>query len=184
MKLKTFVVGGAAVFFLAACAAESDPVKEQGKFLIPSDKAVDVEFTDPEQAQAVVGFRSATVIAGTKSSEPGNASRSQQATLDRVKADCTIKGDGYGATFVSPSFVNMPSFGPDTKPVTLSCTYEGKTTSKEIAPVNLSAASRDGNALVVGIVLCPICGLAVAAGNKSDKVGDAYGFELMELELD
>lgn len=182
MQPKVFL-GGAALALLSACATESDPVVENRKFLTPSEKAVNVVFTSKEQAEAVIGFRSTTVIAGTREADT-SGSRTRNSTLDRVKADCKIVGDGYSATLVTPSFVNMPSFGPDTKPVKMTCTYDGNSKTQEYKAVNLSAGSRDSATLAVGIVLCPICGVAAAVANNDDKAGDAYGFDLMELEFD
>lgn len=77
----------------------------------------------------------------------------------------------------------MPSFGRETGPAKLTCTYNDETRSETYKPVNLSQGSRRGAALAVGVILCPICGTAMAVGNSGDKLGDAYGFDEMEMSF-
>lgn len=167
---------------LAACGAP-DAAVEKEKFLTPSGDAVNVTFTDKAKAKAVLGFSAASVYVGPSKISGGGSGSSSQGNSKTVKAECKIIGDGYSAEFTSPAIVNMPSMGRETPPVDLICTYSDKEYKKTFEAINLSKSSRDGAALVVGVILCPICGVATAIANGGAKDGDAYGFDTMFLEI-
>ncbi|MFN3208798.1 MAG: hypothetical protein ACE369_07315 [Roseovarius sp.] len=166
---------------LSACGTP-DPEAEKEKYLRAKKDAVNVEFNDRAIAHSVLGFRATpvTTVLGLQERFAGSAI-SQPGGPEVVKADCELQAEGYAAAFEAPATVNMPSFGRDTGPVKLTCTRNGKSYSQTYKRVNLSQGGRTGTALAVGILLCPICGTAVAVGNSGDKVGDVYGFDSMEL---
>ena len=182
MKIKT-ILGSCVVFYLAACGGTPDPEAEKEKFLKASGKAVNVEFNNKKQAEAVLGFRATSVNAGPSLKHAGGSGSSQQGSSENVKAACKLKGDGYTAVFETPAMVNMPSFGRSMEPVEVTCTYKDKEFSETFEAINLSSSSRDGTAMAVGVVLCPICGVAVAVANGGDKVGDVFGFDEINVNV-
>ncbi|MEO1137981.1 MAG: hypothetical protein AAFW87_00860 [Pseudomonadota bacterium] len=144
---------------------------------------MNVEFNDRAIAQSVVGFRAINVwITKDDNQFQGSASSSSGAD-PTVEAECTIKAKGYSAKFTSPAVVNMPSFGKETTSAKLNCNYAGTTISETLQPKNLSQGSRTGNAIAVGVLLCPVCGTAMAVGGAAEKDGDVYGFEDKTLKL-
>lgn len=102
-----------------------------------------------------------------------------------VPANCEITSTKYSAKFTSPETVNLPAYNKNAVSATLSCDYDGVSKSATFKPINLSKKARTGSAVGVAI-LCPICGIGVAAANASKtKKGenDIYGFDKMELKL-
>lgn len=168
----------------ASCAATPDPEAEKAKHLKPKEEALDVTFTDKKLAESVIGFRAARVTTVIGEGSSGGAGSSTIGGEESVQANCKVQSDGYSAKFQTPAIVNMPSFGTSTKPAKLTCEYDGKSYSQTYEPSNLSADSRTGNALAVGIILCPICGVGMAAANSSPKSGDAYGFSVLKLKVE
>lgn len=131
-------------------------------------------------AERVVGFRAASVTTVIN----GNADLRSGTEPSSVKSDCRLTSRGYAASFRTPATVNLPSFGRDTPPVTLSCTYNDEDVTKSFKAENLSKSSRTGTALGVGVLLCPVCGVAAGIAGSNDKVGDAYGFSALQLVVD
>ncbi len=185
MKIK-LTLGFLASFFVVACASNTpDPELEKAKFLKPEGDAVAVEFTDRKLANSVVGLRatSITALRGGSLAEIGGSGSSQSDAGTSVEAPCTLDGNGYHAEFTAPAVVNMPSFGSSTQSVKVSCEYNGETITRKFKPINLSSSSRTGAAVAVGVLLCPICGAAVAVNNGGAKQGDAYGFENIVVKM-
>jgi len=179
MNIRALVLG-CAFFALAACSGGSDPEVQKEKHLKAKGTAINVEFNDKNQASAVIGFRATpvrTVI--TSSDQTGNGKN-----LKNVSASCKLVGDGYAATVTTPASVNLPSFGKDMKPLVVSCTYKDKVFSETLPAVNLSKGSRDGAAVAVGVVLCPICGVATAVANGGERGSDVFGFGDIQLNVD
>lgn len=156
------VLPKALVLSLVAIAACS-PVKGV------DDKGVTATFAN-ENAQAfVAGYQPVEV----KVSKNGNS----------VPANCEITSSKYSAKFAAPATVNLPAYSKGAVDATLSCTAEDVTKAVRYKPENLSKKARTGSAVGVAI-LCPICGLGVAAANASkSKENEIFGFTKMELKL-
>ncbi len=102
---------------------------------------------------------------------------------DSVPANCEIRSSKYAAKFAAPATVNLPAYSKGAVNATLSCTTEEETKAVTYKPENLSKKARTGSAVGVA-VLCPICGLGVAAANASkSKENEIFGFTKMELKL-
>jgi len=172
---------------LSACSATSDPEVEKKKFLKASgeENAVNVKFTNRSATKSVLGFRAINVMLTSGDQQfQGSAISSADAGGPIEGANCTIKGDGYSASFDTPAIVNMPSFGKETTSATITCTYDDdKTVTERVSPVNLSQKARTSGAVAVGLVLCTVCGVAMAAGGAGDKTGDAFGFQDINLKV-
>ena len=144
---------------VAACA----PVKGA------DEKGVTATFAG-ENAQAFVAGYQPVEVKVTKSG-------------DSVPANCEITSSKYSAKFAAPATVNLPAYSKGAVNATLSCTTEDLTKAATFKPVNLSKKARTGSAVGVA-VLCPICGLGVAAANASkSKENEIFGFNKMELKL-
>ena len=144
---------------IAACA----PV--QG----PDEKAVTSTFANQEAMAFVAGYQPVEV----KVTKNGRS----------VPASCEIKSPKYTASIDAPGTVNLPAYSKGAVNATLSCTSEDVTKAAVFKPENLSKKARTGSAVGVAI-LCPICGLGVAAANASkSKENEIYGFTKMELKL-
>ena len=161
-----------AALALAACGTP-DPEAQKERHLKPKGEAVNVEFNDAAVAEKVVGFRAAPVGLVDKGSDALSSGSDAQS----LPAECSIVSQGFSTRVTAPATVNMPSFGRDTPPATVTCQYNDETYSKTFKARNLSNGSRTGSSLVVGILLCPICGVAAGIAGSGDKVGDAYGFD-------
>ena len=172
----------AAAFGLAACANPSAEAEKES-FLTAKEDAVNVEFTNKAVAESVVGFRAVSISTVLKKAGAQGSGNSQGGAPDTANADCKLASNGYSASFETPAVVSMPSFGRTTSPAKLTCTYNDKAFNKTYKAANLSQSKRTGNALGVGVVLCPICGVVMAVGNSGEKEGDAFGFEPMILEV-
>ncbi|MEO1137983.1 MAG: hypothetical protein AAFW87_00870 [Pseudomonadota bacterium] len=176
MKLMT---GLCAIIALAACGSP-DPEAQKEKHLRAKKDAVNVEFNDAKMAEKIVGFRAAPV--STVRGAGADFSSGQRAK--NVGADCKIASKGYAAEFRTPTTVNLPSFGRETPPITMTCAYNDKTFTETFKAENLSKSSRTGGAFAVGVLLCPVCGVAAGVAGSGDKLGDAYGFAELEMSLD
>ncbi|MEM8775351.1 MAG: hypothetical protein AAGF53_09970 [Pseudomonadota bacterium] len=177
MKRNNIVMLVAAIG-LAACGSP-DPEAQKEKHLKPNTEAVSVEFNDKSAAEKIVGFRAVPVGLVDEGSDPFSSGSEPE----NLAAECSIVSQGYSARVTAPATVNMPSFGRDTPPATVSCEYQGKTYSETFKARNLSKGSRTGSSLAVGILLCPICGVAAGIAGSGDKVGDAYGFEDLTVSV-
>lgn len=100
-----------------------------------------------------------------------------------IPANCQITSTKYSASFAAPATVNIPAYVQEPVEATLTCETEEGTKAARFKPVNLSKKARTGSAVGVA-VLCPICGVGVAAANAGkSKENEIYGFTKMELEI-
>lgn len=104
---------------------------------------------------------------------------------DEVEANCKVTSSKYSTeSFAVPATVNLPAYSEGAVNVTLTCATEEGTNSVAFKPKNLSQEAR--NASAVGVfLLCPVCGVGVAAANaaQSDKPNDVYGFTILKMKL-
>lgn len=177
MKLR-LIAAAAALLTVTACG-ETDVEAQQEKHLKARKGAVNVEFNDAAAAKEIVGFRTSSITTVIDS----DASSSSGQKTQQVKADCRIKSKGYSVAFRTPERINLPSFGRETPPLDMTCKYKDKTFSEKMYPQNLSKNSRTSNSITVGILLCPVCGVAAGVAGSSDKTTDAYGFDMIEMKL-
>ena len=146
---------------VAACA----PVKGA------DEKGVTATFTSESAKAFVAGFQPVEVTV----SKNGKS----------IPASCEITSPKYAASFAAPATVNIPAYSRSAVDAKLTCTSEDVTKAAIFKPVNLSKKARTGSAVGVAI-LCPICGLGVAAANASKankKESDIFGFIKMELKI-
>ena len=54
---------------------------------------------------------------------------------------CQVKGENFSASMVTPAEVLLPDYGPLSKPVTVTCTYQGITRSATYAAFDATAAA-------------------------------------------
>lgn len=165
MKVKTRMnkIFSMALALPLVAVAACSPVKG------PDEKGVTATFAN-ENAQAFVAGYQPVEVSVTKN---GNS----------VPASCEITSPKYSAKFAAPATVNIPAYSKGAVNATLSCTAEDVTKAATFKPVNLSKKARTGSAVGVA-VLCPICGLGVAAANASkSKDNEIFGFTKMELKL-
>ncbi|WP_049641258.1 hypothetical protein [Candidatus Rhodobacter oscarellae] len=154
----------AALSFTAACSTKSE------KILAPESEATNITLRSGQSRDAILGFRATEVVVTSNKEE-----------LEAVP--CRIDGTEFFAEFTAPATVNLPSYGPDSKSIRLSCEVEGQKAEKVIAAENLSAAARQGNSVATAVLLSPIVGVAMAASAGKHKDGDAYGYKDIKLEL-
>lgn len=143
---------------ISGCAAVKEP-----------DKKANTASFKGENGQAfVAGFQPANVslIIGGK----------------KVDADCTIDSTKFVAMVHAPGKVNLPAYSHGAVNALLTCEYEGTKHSGTFEPINLSKQARSESSVAIGILLCPICGVGMAVGNKK-KSGDIFGFSKMELKV-
>jgi len=103
-----------------------------------------------------------------------------------IKATCQIKSEKFETEpFLAPTKVTLPAYIQGSAvPVTMTCTYGDESKTEPYAPKNLSSSARAGSAIGVAL-LCPICGLGVAAANAGrDKSNDIFGFDKLEMSFD
>ncbi|MFD1160213.1 hypothetical protein [Roseovarius aestuarii] len=164
--MRSFVIAGVVgSLVLAACAPVSGPEAD----------GVGVAFKGEAGKAFVAGL------------QPVPVSLKKQGEDEKLAADCVLDSSKYTATFKAPATVNVPAYSEGAVAAKLSCTYEDQTYSKNFAPVNLSKRSRNQSATAVGVLLCPICGIGMAAGNsrnKNQRDGDIYGFLKMDIEIE
>ena len=158
--MKKITIGLACALAISACA----PVKG------PTDKGITASFKNEASKSFVAGYQPAAtyVSDGDK----------------RIDAICSVESDKFKTEpFETPTKVNLPAYSNGAVNVTLTCSYGEETVSKTFAPENLSAKARTGSAVGVAI-LCPICGVGVAAANSGrSKENDIYGFNKLEIKL-
>ena len=143
--------------------------------------AATVTFESETATGFVAGYQSVDITVMAKGSE------------ESLVADCKLDSSKYSASFTTPTKVNVPGYSKDAVDVKLSCTYERKEYSKSFAPINLSKQACGRSAVVVGVLLCPICGVGMAVGNAAKKkkvdpqgnqiAGDIYGFVKLNLDI-
>ncbi|MEM8554316.1 MAG: hypothetical protein AAGF71_05750 [Pseudomonadota bacterium] len=135
----------------------------------PSSQGVTAEFASPEASAFVAGFQPSKI----------------NVTKDGVTipASCSIASEKFSVAFQAPNTVNLPAYSQGSVPVTLTCTYGEASQSMGVAPINLSKRARTNSAVGVAL-LCPICGIGVAAANAgSNKTNDIFGFADMDMEF-
>ena len=145
---------------ITACA----PVKG------PAEDGVSAGFKDKASQNFVAGMQPSNV----------KVTRGEK----RLPAACKVTFSKYEtASFQAPAKVNLHAYSKDAVNATLTCSFEDETKSVTFESKNLSVAARTGSAIGV-ILLCPICGLGVAAANAgTDKQNDIYGFTDLKLEF-
>lgn len=169
----TRLLGGIALgILLAGCATKAD------KMIQPSANGLNVTFASASAKEGLIGFIPTTV----RTVRDGRGITIQSEKED-FSADCKLVGHGFSAEFKSPKIVNLPSFGKDAKPATLTCMSGDEKVEKTYKVVNLSQNARTGNAMAMGILVSPLAGVIMAGTGAGDKTEDAYGFEDMTLEF-
>ncbi|MAM62096.1 hypothetical protein [Maritimibacter sp. UBA3975] len=101
---------------------------------------------------------------------------------------CTFGGDGFVSTFTAPAVVTAPNMGPRTPPASVKCSYDGRTKTRSLTPVNQTigqiagTVSAGANAGVVGVLV----GGAVAAAQTvtRDKEADVWGYPDVSITFD
>jgi len=162
-KLRTLIVL-VGLSLTAACATEPE------KILKPDATALTAPLRVGVSQDMVFGYRATKVTV----SKNGTA-------LDDVA--CTLEGTEFVTDLVASTTVNLPSFGPDSKPIRLTCAHDGEEVQKLYSAVNLSLKARKGNAAVTGILISPIVGAALAAEGGQVKSDDAFGYDDIELKF-
>lgn len=152
---------------IALVAAACAPVDNK------TDGGVSVSLIGKDATAYKVGDNQARVV--TRRSDNENS----------IPADCKITSSKFEtASFRTPVKVNLPAYSQGAVPLTLTCTYNGETQTAEYQPDNLSAAARAGSAFGVAL-LCPICGLGVAAANVGrERSNDIYGYQTILMTFD
>lgn len=160
MNFKAGFLGIAIVGLASACT----PVKG------PADGAVSARYLNENSQNFVAGLNPANV-------KVVQGDRSQEAV-------CKITSSKYETpSFQAPAKVNLPAYSQGAVNATLTCTIGEETKAVAFEPKNLSADARAGSAIGTAL-LCPICGLGVAAANAaSNKDSDIYGFTELKLEI-
>lgn len=155
-----FVAALAIGAMLSACA----PVKG------PEENGVSVAFKNDGAKEFVAGFQPVKVTI-------------EQGTDKEIAGQCKLHSSKYSASFAAPATVNVPAYSQGAVNATLSCDVEGEMHQVAFKPVNLSKRARNNSSLAVGLLLCPICGIGMAAGGAGEKTGDIFGFFEMKLKL-
>lgn len=148
----------------SGCATTSDTL------LVPKTEAGSVIFTTKSAADGILGYEAVEVTV----KQDGN---------DLTDVACTLDGSGYSAEFTAPATLNLPSYGPETKPVRLSCAAADGAYQQVFPVKNLSAEKRTSNAVATGILLSPLVGGAMAASANQTKAGDAFGYGDLALKI-
>ena len=138
--------------------------------------------SSPQSGSPIARFKSESAKAFVAGFQPADVYLRKDGSNAKLSAQCTINSSKYNVSFQSPGKVNLPAYSEGAVNITLSCTHEGETYSKVFEPVNLSRRARSNSAIGVAI-LCPICGIGMAAGNPGEKVGDIFGFFELGLEI-
>ena len=160
MQVRVTSLFVAAIIAVAGCAPVSGP----------QSGAAQADFKSESAKAFVAGFQPAKVSVREKNSE------------DDIPANCRIESAKFQVAFLAPGKVNLPAYSDGAVPITMTCTVESETYQMQMNPVNLSKRARTNSAVGVGL-LCPVCGLGVAAGSAGEKAGDIYGFHKIELEI-
>lgn len=114
----------------------------------------DVKFTSTQAASTISGYDSVKVRAW---------SVADGGKTELMNVPCSLKGVGYVASMNAPSIVNLPVYLGSTRPVTVTCTYQGKRISKVVEPYNDTTRQRT-TALGGGLL-----GLAISAAVESSR---------------
>lgn len=158
---KKIAAGALALAVLAAC----EPVKG------PDADGITASFANESAKSFVAGYQPAKVTV----TQNGKA----------VDANCKVTSSKYStASFATPATVNLPAYSQGAVNATLTCTTEAETKSVAFKPKNLSQAARTGTTVGV-FILCPVCGLGVAAANaaQGEKSSDVFGFTELKMEF-
>lgn len=164
MKKPTIVIGVVVAALLAACAPVATP-------------------DAPGQGVVFKSDASRSFVAGYA---PVDVAITKNNTAVTTPVTCQIDSSKYATSVSAPATVSLPAYTQGAVPVRVVCTYEEKTYAATFEPVNLSKRARTESSIAVGVLLCPICGIAIAASNASnenERVNDLYGFEKFELKL-
>lgn len=163
MLHKMALSAGVAALTLAACS----PVNNRQSGAVP------FSYLTLEATAFVAGENQAQVTVRNAENE------------NSIKATCRVKSKKFETeSFQAPVKVSLPAYSQGAVPVTMTCTYGDQSQTVRYQPKNLSASARAGSAVGVAL-LCPICGLGVAAVNVGrDKSNDIYGFDTLEMSFD
>jgi PBP1b-binding outer membrane lipoprotein LpoB len=131
---------------------------------------VEVKFTDSTAANSIAGYDAVKVRTW--------------AEVDGSKAElqgvpCDLKGIGYQARLNTPAIVTLPVYQGHTRPVTVTCTYNGRSVSKVQEPYNDTTAQR--TTMLGGGLL----GLVISAAVESsrDTGADRYLYSDISVEF-
>ena len=163
MDLKV-ICGVLSSLTLAACTSAMDVPPEPFEYT-PTTRLT-------PKSETVLLFRTNTKETGTKK-EIGSI-------------PCSLAGKGFKSRFTTPALVKTPEFGPDTKPVSVTCTYKKEKRSVKIAPYNRTLAELQqnkrnaaaGNGLIGLLVASAVVGYRKGARDPSK---DVYGYAPSEL---
>ena len=100
-------------------------------------------------------------------------------------APCTLDGTEFFAKFTAPQPLNIPSFGPNSHPVRLTCIVDGTSHEQTYPVINLSARARASNAEFAGALVVRTDALSPlwSLGKGKAQEGDAYGYPHLWLDL-
>lgn len=142
--------------------------------------------TSPDSKGQTAAFKNETAKAFVAGYSPVEVVVSRNNTDLTTPTACKIDSAKYKAQFTAPATVNLPAYSAGAVPAKLICELDGKQYASTFNPINLSKRSRNQSSIGVGILLCPICGLAMAASNSAngnERENDIYGFAELKLEL-
>jgi hypothetical protein len=94
------------------------------------------------------------------------------------KSTCDLKSETFNAKIKLGDKVNLPSYGRQTPPMTVTCELNGKTLSKTVKAVNLTERSYQNEATGHMLIGFGLLGAMVTAGQASnrDKSKDIFGY--------
>lgn len=161
MKPKILCVGLCAVL-VAGCNSTTEI----------TNKPVDVAFKSNAAAQGIVGYEPTPVRAYLKSD-------GKKAELTGVP--CQIEGSGYSAKLLTPSLVNLPDYRDKSRPVSVSCTYDGKQATAQSLPYNATSENMMNNSSGGGLLGAIIVAGIDAARNKSN---DDWSYHSASVEFE
>lgn len=91
----------------------------------------------------------------------------------RSGVPCTLQGANYSARLVTPAKVLLPDYGPKSKPVTVTCTYQGVTRTATVSAFDATAAAAGreagGNSNTLGGVLVGALAESIVSIDRKGK---------------
>jgi len=102
---------------------------------------------------------------------------------------CSAQTDHFEVEeFLTPTNLRVPTFGPDTRPLSVSCATEDEAETQLVQPFNFTRAQTNrsiaagaASAGLVGLVAGAVIGGVAAAVNKTEN--DVFSYPPIEVEL-
>lgn len=133
-----------------------------------------VNFTSKTAQEAASGFSEMqvrTLVSTAKGSKDDK---------EVLAVRCTIKGTGFGASFVTPAKITMPTYVGTADPVTVTCKKDKETKQVEVKPINMTLARLNQGTVSGGGLLGVAIGAAVKGIAKAarDPLKDEFEYPI------